>query len=79
MTRWNRKGSTHAKARMTELRQRALEYARNDLAREYEARFGRHWFGDAKNTITPTSEPMDRGARIQEHIDWLRRSLCPAS
>lgn len=75
MKRWNQKGSSAAKQRMAQLRLRKLEHARCDLAREYEARFGHHWLGDAKPFVTPAFQPMAPDVRVQEHIDWLRRSL----
>ncbi len=75
MKRWNRKGSSHAKERMAELRVRKMQNQRAELAAVYRERFGAEWFTAAKASLTPTREPMDPAARAQEHIDWLRSAL----
>ena len=75
MKRWNRKGSTHAKERMGELRVLKLQKQRSALADQYRQRFGGEWFPMAKASLTPASQPMDPAARTQEHIDWLRTAL----
>jgi hypothetical protein len=54
---------------------RKITLRRDELAREYMARFGQQWFPNAKSKLTPTWEPMDPENRVREHIEWLENEL----
>lgn len=72
MKRWNQRGSTYAKERMAELRERKLRIRRTELANQYEAKFGTHWWPVAKAAgVAPSQDATP-------HIAWLEAALANA-
>lgn len=78
MKRWNRKGSSAAIIRMSELRARKLDHQKAELMYRWAAATGRKREQAGEWWTLAQTDGLRPGCPLQARIDWLKSAIAKA-